>query len=41
VLLPRRNLRDGRDLPDEVTAKMELIYVDSVAEAIEKALVKV
>lgn len=40
VLLPRRNLREGRDLPDEVAAKMELIYVDSVAEAIEKALVK-
>jgi ATP-dependent Lon protease len=40
VLLPRRNLREGRDLPDEVASKMELIYVDSVAEAIQRALVK-
>jgi ATP-dependent Lon protease len=38
VLLPRRNLREARELPDEVAAKMELIYVESVAEAIEKAL---
>lgn len=40
VLLPRRNLRDGRDLPDEVASRMELIYVDSVAEAIQRALAK-
>jgi ATP-dependent Lon protease len=40
VILPRLNLRDGRDLPVEVAAKMQLIYVDSVQEAIEKALVK-
>ena len=40
ILLPRRNLREGRDLPDEVAAKMELIFVDTVAEAIEKALLK-
>jgi ATP-dependent Lon protease len=40
VLLPRRNLREGRDLPDEVAARMELIYVDSVAEAIGKAIKK-
>jgi ATP-dependent Lon protease len=38
VLMPRRNLREGRELPDEVAARMELIYVDSVAEAIAKAL---
>ncbi|HZS38029.1 MAG TPA: S16 family serine protease [Polyangia bacterium] len=38
VLMPRRNLREGRELPDEVAARMELIYVDSVAEAITKAL---
>jgi len=38
VFLPRRNLRDGRDLPDEVAAEVELIYVDSVAEAIGKAM---
>jgi ATP-dependent Lon protease len=40
VLLPRRNLREGRDLPDEVASKVELVFVDSVAEAIERALVK-
>ncbi len=40
VLMPRRNLRDGRELPDEVASRLELIYVDSVAEAIDKALVK-
>jgi ATP-dependent Lon protease len=40
VLLPRRNLREGRDLPHEVADRIELIYVDGVAEAIERALVK-
>jgi ATP-dependent Lon protease len=40
ILMPRRNLREGRELPDEVASRMELIYVDSVAEAIEKALVR-
>lgn len=40
VLMPRRNLREGRELPETVAARMEIIYVDSVAEAIEKALAK-
>jgi ATP-dependent Lon protease len=38
VLMPRRNLREGRDLPEEVQSRIEIIYVDSVAEAIAKAL---
>jgi ATP-dependent Lon protease len=38
VLLPKRNLREGRDLPAELTARVEVIYVGTVAEAIEKAL---
>jgi ATP-dependent Lon protease len=39
VLLPRRNLKDARELPTEVASKMELVFVDSVSEAIAKAMV--
>ncbi len=38
VLLPRRNLREARDLPEEVRRSVELIYVDTVAEAVPRAL---
>ncbi|MCC6335188.1 MAG: tetratricopeptide repeat protein [Myxococcales bacterium] len=38
VLLPKQNLKDARALPDEVTRGLELIFVESVAEAITKAL---
>jgi ATP-dependent Lon protease len=38
VLMPRRNLKDARELPSEVASKMELVLVDSVAEAIARAL---
>lgn len=40
VLLPRRNVKDARELPAEVASKMELIFVDSVSEAIGKAMVR-
>ena len=40
VLMPRRNLREGRDLPAEVADRVEIKYVDSVQEAVEHALVK-
>ncbi len=39
VLMPVRNLREARELPDEVRAQIRIIHVSSVAEAIEKALV--
>jgi ATP-dependent Lon protease len=39
VFMPRRNLKEARELPGEVAAKIEIIFVDTVAEAIEKALV--
>jgi ATP-dependent Lon protease len=39
VLMPRRNLKDARELPGEVASKMEIVFVDTVAEAIAKALV--
>ena len=39
VLMPRRNLKEARELPPEVASKMELVFVDSVAEAIVKAMV--
>jgi len=37
--MPRRNLKEARELPSEVASKMELVFVDSVAEAIAKAMV--
>ena len=40
VVLPKRNLRAARDLPEEVADQMEIIYVETVAEAIDKALLK-
>lgn len=39
VLMPRRNLKEARELPTEVASKMELVFVDTVAEAIAKAMV--
>ncbi len=39
VLLPKQNLKDARALPEEVTRVLTLIYVDSVADAIQRALV--
>lgn len=39
VLMPRRNVKEARELPTEVASKMELVFVDSVAEAIAKAMV--
>ncbi len=39
VLLPRRNLKDARELPSEVASKIELGFVDSVSEALAKAMV--
>lgn len=38
VLLPKQNLKEARALPDEVTRELELIFVESVAEAIKLAL---
>jgi ATP-dependent Lon protease len=38
VLMPRRNIKEARELPSEVASKMELVFVDSVAEAIAKAM---
>lgn len=38
VLMPRQNLKDARALPHEVTSQLELIFVDSVADAIARAL---
>lgn len=38
VLLPKQNLKEARALPDEVTRELELIFVESVAEAIRLAL---
>lgn len=38
VIVPRRNLRDVRDLPSEVRDAIEFIHVDSVGEAITKVL---
>lgn len=38
VLLPRRNLREAREVPEEVRNAIELIYVDTVAEAVPRAL---
>lgn len=39
VLMPRRNIKEARELPSEVASKMEIVFVDSVAEAIAKAVV--
>jgi ATP-dependent Lon protease len=38
VLIPKANLKDARALPREVTSQLELIFVDSVADAIARAL---
>jgi ATP-dependent Lon protease len=38
VILPRRNKPDVEDVPDEIKKDMKLIYVDTVDEVIESAL---
>lgn len=38
VLLPRKNLFQGRELPPEVTARVAVSYVDSLSEALEAAM---
>jgi ATP-dependent Lon protease len=39
IILPRRNEQDIADVPDEIKKKMTFIYVDTVDEVIEAALV--
>jgi ATP-dependent Lon protease len=39
VVLPRRNKQDMDDVPEEIKKEMKLIYVDTVDEVIEAALV--
>lgn len=39
VVLPRKNLFDARRLPAEVVSRVEVIYVDSLTEAVATALV--
>jgi ATP-dependent Lon protease len=38
VLLPRGNLRDAQQLPAEVRERVELVHVDTVADALGAAL---
>lgn len=38
VIVPRRNLRDVRELPSEVRDSIDFIHVDTVGEAITKVL---
>lgn len=40
VIVPRRNLREVRELPSEVRDAIEFMHVDSVGEAITKVLLK-
>jgi len=39
IVLPRRNKQDVDDVPDEIKKEMTLIYVDTVDEVIDAALV--
>ena len=39
IIIPRRNESDVEDVPDEIKKAMKLIYVDTVDEVIEAALV--
>lgn len=41
IILPRRNEQDTDDVPDEIKKEMKLVYVDTVDEVIEAALVPV
>jgi ATP-dependent Lon protease len=41
VVLPRRNEQDIDDVPDEIKKEMKLVFVDTVDEVIEAALVPV
>jgi ATP-dependent Lon protease len=38
VLVPRRNLKDTRELPPEVHARLRIVHVDTVSEAAAAAL---
>ena len=38
VLLPRRNEKDLIEVPEEVLEKLEIVSIDSIDEALEKAL---
>jgi len=38
VILPRRNEKDLEELPDEVRNKLEIVLVETIDEALEKAL---
>jgi ATP-dependent Lon protease len=38
VLLPRGNLRDAQQLPAVVRERVELVHVDTVADALRAAL---
>jgi ATP-dependent Lon protease len=37
VIVPRRNLFEIKTLPAEVVARVEIVYVDSLTEAVEHA----
>jgi ATP-dependent Lon protease len=41
VFLSSHNRRDVDDLPDELSSDIEFVFVDSVSEAIEQALMKI
>ncbi len=38
VILPRKNEKDLRDIPDEIRESMKLILVDSMEQVLETAL---
>ena len=38
VLLPRRNAKDLPEVPAEVREKLEIVLVDTIEEALERAL---
>ena len=38
VLLPKRNLKDMDDIPHEAKAKLRIVLIDSIDEAIREAL---
>jgi ATP-dependent Lon protease len=38
VLLPRRNEKDLVEVPQEVLEKLEIVSIDSIDEALERAL---
>jgi ATP-dependent Lon protease len=38
VILPRKNEKDLRDIPDEIRKSMKLVLVDSMEQVLETAL---